>query len=330
MNVIFCEECGGRNSVTPEQMAQCDKHPPVCTICGNVMAPETIISYDGAAAGSPRAVDTSQYHLLVIDDDAFYLEMARTVLGRDYQITTAGSGEEGIRLASEQKPDLVLLDVEMPGMDGYETCLKFKNDTKLRHIPVLFVSASSGNENEYRGLELGAVDYIHKPLQLDVLNARIGLQLRLKQLLEKEKAQQKKIRESLQQFTLLAEQEQETITQERNNLRAILNSMSEMVTMENVEKKILWANQSTLNFLNLTPSEVLGRYCYEVFSGGDKVCLQCPFENGSGQDVGKPVTISRQAEDAPPLEQIHIPLYNDEGELTGAAHVVKEKTAWLI
>jgi len=331
MNVIFCEECGGRNTVTADEMVRCREKPPVCSICGNVMSPETIISYDRDGTDlSTQAVDTSRYHLLVIDDDRFYLDVARTILGKEYRISTASSGEEGLRLALEVRPDLILLDVSMEGMDGYETCRKLKKNPELRHIPVLFISAMSEGENEFRGLEVGAVDYIRKPLQLDVLNARIGLQIRLKQLLDKEKEQQEKLKQSLHQFSLHAEQEQEKLARERNNLQTIVHCMKEMVSIQDTEHRIVWANQAALRTFGLSASEVCGKHCYRLFAGRTEVCAQCPLENNEGADVGKPVKIEREDTQAPPFEQVHVPLYDDDGTYTGVAHIVKEVTAWLV
>lgn len=329
MKIIFCEECGGRNSVTPEQIEESADKPPVCQFCGNLMSSETIVSYNGVG-DSAEAVDTSQYSILVIDDDTFYLEMAKSILGKDYTISVATSGEEGIAMALDQLPDLILLDVQMPGMDGYDTCMQLKKNRTLRHIPILFVSARSEGEDEYKGLALGAVDYICKPLQLDVLNARINLQFRLKLLLDQEKEKQEDLQKSLLDCTLRSEEEQEQLVQEKNNFQAIVNTMQEMVTIEDTRKRIVWVNQSTLKGLDKTLSELLGRHCYEVYAGSTSVCPECPVADGDRLTSNRPVVIQRKEGEGPPLDMTHLPLFNEDGDLTGIAHIVKERTAWLV
>ncbi len=329
MKIVFCEECGGRNSVTPEQIKNSEATPPVCRFCGNVMSSETIISYEGVAATS-GAIDTTKYHILVIDDDTFYLEMAKTVLGRDYKISIASSGEEGLALALSRQPDLILLDVQMPRVDGYETCRELKRNSKTRGIPVFFVSAKTEGDDEYKGLSLGAVDYICKPLQLDVLNARINLQLRLQVLLAQEKEKQADLKKTLLEFTLRAEKEQEQLVQEKNDFQAVVNRMGEMVTLGDKQMRITWANQAVLDTLKTSLANIVGRHCYEVFANNTTLCPQCPLGADGTADFSQIVTCQRQGEEGPPLEQVHIPLLNDEGFPTGIAHVVKEKTAWLV
>ncbi len=183
MNIIFCGTCNGKNLVSSERMANYHEDPVACRFCGNIVSGETVFD----SSGSPirrNVLDSSAFHLLVIDDDKFYLELSRSILGRDYTVSVASSGAEGLDVAETIQPDLILLDADMPDMDGYETCIRFKNTPSLWHIPIFFVTAKSEGENVFKGFQLGAADYICKPLQLNVLHARIDLQIRVKQLLE--------------------------------------------------------------------------------------------------------------------------------------------------
>jgi len=103
------------------------------------------------------------------------------LLKDEYQVRVANSGKVALRLAgSEHPPDLILLDVVMPDMDGYEVCLRLKADPRTRNIPIMFLTARSNVEDEQHGLELGAADYIAKPISPPILNARVRGQLRLK------------------------------------------------------------------------------------------------------------------------------------------------------
>jgi diguanylate cyclase (GGDEF)-like protein len=127
--------------------------------------------------------------ILIVDDTPSNIQLLAIPLMATYHILVATNGEDALKLLQdEQKPDLILLDIMMPGMDGYEVCRRIKNDSGLSHIPVIFVTASTGLEEQKRGFDLGAVDYIAKPFMMPIIFARIKVHIRLKQksdLLEK-------------------------------------------------------------------------------------------------------------------------------------------------
>lgn len=118
--------------------------------------------------------------ILVIDDEKQYLDVLVEILRHDYRIIVAKSGEQGLaRLRSDDPPHLILLDVLMPGIDGYETCRRIKSDPLGRDIPVIFLTARDDVEGETYGLGLGAVDYIAKPISPPTVKARIRTHLAL-------------------------------------------------------------------------------------------------------------------------------------------------------
>lgn len=119
--------------------------------------------------------------LLVVDDQPMNIQIMHKVFAQDCQILMATSGEQALRIGAEQQPDLVLLDIEMPGMNGIETCRQLKSSELTREIPVIFVTASTSPEQETEGLEVGAVDFIAKPVNPPVLRARVRTHLLLKQ-----------------------------------------------------------------------------------------------------------------------------------------------------
>ena len=124
------------------------------------------------------------YHkmtVLIVDDATENLMLMRDLLKDHYQIKVAKDGETALKIAqSEAKPDIILLDIMMPYMDGYEVCLKLKEDEKTSSIPVIFLTAKSDPESESYGLEIGAVDYITKPISPPIVLARIKSQLQIK------------------------------------------------------------------------------------------------------------------------------------------------------
>jgi diguanylate cyclase (GGDEF)-like protein len=118
--------------------------------------------------------------LLVVDDEPINLHAMYGIFAEDHQLMMANNGERALALCASLQPDLVLLDMVMPGMDGEEVCRRLKADDATRHIPVIFVTARSGEEAEARGLDLGAVDFITKPVNPHVVRARVRTQLTLK------------------------------------------------------------------------------------------------------------------------------------------------------
>jgi signal transduction histidine kinase/CheY-like chemotaxis protein len=118
--------------------------------------------------------------LLVVDDTPLNVHELYRVFEADHQVLMATSGENALALCASQPPDLVLLDVVMPGMDGHEVCRRLKADVATRDIPVIFVTAQDEDAAEVRGLTLGAVDFISKPINPIIVRARVKTHLMLK------------------------------------------------------------------------------------------------------------------------------------------------------
>ncbi len=124
---------------------------------------------------------TNRATVLVVDDTPDNLSLMSNLLKDDYKVKVANSGEKALKIAaSEQPPDLILLDIMMPGMDGYEVCRQLKRDPKTMNIPIIFLTAKAEMEDEKKGLELGAVDYITKPISPPIVMARVRNHLALK------------------------------------------------------------------------------------------------------------------------------------------------------
>lgn len=117
--------------------------------------------------------------ILLVDDSPSVLAIMSGVLAR-YQLSTATSGEQAIALAHGEPPDLILLDVRMPGMDGYETCRQLKQMAGIADIPIIFVTGLSDTEDEAQGFAMGAVDFISKPIRPAIVRARVQVHLELK------------------------------------------------------------------------------------------------------------------------------------------------------
>lgn len=118
--------------------------------------------------------------IMVVDDTPDNLALMSVLLRDHYNVRVANSGERALKLAESNPPDLILLDVMMPGMNGYEVCQRLKAAVATRDIPVIFLTAKAEMEDEKKGLELGAVDYITKPISPPIVMARVKTHLALK------------------------------------------------------------------------------------------------------------------------------------------------------
>ena len=117
--------------------------------------------------------------ILIVEDEEDILALVHYNLSREgYQVVTATSGEEGVDIAQKTQPDLVLLDLMLPGMNGLEVCQALKNDAALREIPVIMLTAKGEESDIVAGLEIGASDYVTKPFSTKVLVARVAAVLR--------------------------------------------------------------------------------------------------------------------------------------------------------
>lgn len=159
--------------------------------------------------------------ILTIDDTVANIQILHEIFHEEYQVFFATSGGAGIEVAQRELPDIILLDVMMPGMDGYETCMKLKSNPVTSSIPVIFVTAMGDEEDEAKGLEAGAIDYITKPISPPIVKARVKNHLELKQgrdMLEKIGKELAAKNETLEKERVLAHRLLEKILPERIDL----------------------------------------------------------------------------------------------------------------
>ncbi|WP_410218859.1 diguanylate cyclase domain-containing protein [Paracoccus sp. (in: a-proteobacteria)] len=132
---------------------------------------------------------TNKPVVLIVDDEATNIEIICAALEDEYEICFSLSAEQAVGLARAARPDLILLDVVMPEMDGYVLCRRFREDPDLADVPVIFTTAPGAPEAESHGLSLGAVDYMTKPFSLVALRQRVGNHIQLKHLRDQRAAQ---------------------------------------------------------------------------------------------------------------------------------------------
>lgn len=155
-----------------------------------------------------------RYKILVVDDDTDVVYVLHSLLQKQYHVFSSNSGEDALRVVKEEHPDLILLDVWMPGMDGYEVCQRLKADPITQGIPVIFITSSRDDRDEAHGFELGAVDYLNKPVSLPTLLARVQIHLSLAN-------QSHLLEDQVRERTAALEDAQEALRETMGNLLTI-------------------------------------------------------------------------------------------------------------
>jgi len=122
-----------------------------------------------------------RFRILAVDDEPINLQLITGHLKSDYEILTALSGYDAIDLLDKHEIDLILLDVMMPGMNGFEVCSVIKKDERLADIPVIFITAMDSQDAQLQGLELGGIDYLAKPINFPLLKMRVRNHITLKE-----------------------------------------------------------------------------------------------------------------------------------------------------
>lgn len=198
---------------------------------------------------SPAAASTvisaaRQHAVLLVDDEAGSLGALRTtMLEQGYQTFLAISGERAIDLAQRVKPDLIVLDVVMKGIDGIETCRRLKADAATARIPIILISTRTGTDDVIAGFDAGAADYIGKPLRLPEVSARVRSQLR-----------QRSQADSQQQQT--------------ERMRMIVNGMDEGLMIIEASGRIQFSNPACERYLGYDRNELAGAELGQLLSPG--------------------------------------------------------------
>ena len=171
-------------------------------------------------------MQSSRKTIFLVDDDIVNLTLGNEVLAAHYNVFTVNSGERLLKLLEKRIPDLILLDIEMPDMNGYDTIVKLKNKVETKHIPVIFLTAKSEGNFELKGLSLGAVDYIIKPFSTPLLLKRIEMHL----LVESQKKELEGQKQELIRFNNNLQEMVEVKTRTVVELQdAMMNTFAELI-----------------------------------------------------------------------------------------------------
>ncbi len=203
---------------------------------------KTIVSWIDSQPLQTELMPSDIPKILIVDDEAANIDILARILESDYELYAAKSGEEAlVRLDRGLLPDLMLLDVRMPGMNGYALCNHLNNHHRAKDVPVIFVTAVEDSENETLGLEMGAVDYIKRPFNPDIVRARVKTHLELG----------RERRES------------------ENRYRTIFENMADGIVIYDLENRFIAANKSFYRNTGYSPEDLREMTPADIHSESD-------------------------------------------------------------
>ncbi len=221
-------------------------------------------------------VQYSSRPILIVDDTPEDIKVIGTILRqKGFRITFANSGGKALEIIKQNPPDLILLDIKMPDMDGFEVCRRLKANETTQDIPIIFLSVGTETDNKLKGLELGAVDYITKPFEPVEVAIRVEKQLTIRNLqrqLEEKNAQlEQEIVEHKQTEKVLRESEEKYRSLFDNSLNGF--ALHQIVTNDEgqpIDYIFLEANRAFEELTGLRAGDILGKRVTEILSGIEK------------------------------------------------------------
>lgn len=267
--------------------------------------------------------------ILLVDDSPVNLAVIVESLEREgAEILVAQDGEEALQRAEMTRPDIILLDVMMPGIDGFEVCRRLKAQAATRDIPVIFMTSLSAVKDKVAGFEAGGVDYLTKPLQLDEVKARVNAHLKLRvlqrQLEEKNASLEREIAERRRMEAL--------IERERATLRAYFDALPDLAWMKDAGGRYLACNPVFESFFGAPEAEIVGRTDYDYVDA--KLADFFRRKDREAVIAGRPcvneewVTFAGDGRRAL-LETVKAPVYGADGKVIGVigvAHDITERS----
>jgi|GEM_PF-3799685 len=167
---------------------------------------------------------TTQSHILIVDDEPFNIGVLVGLFEDDYEITVAVDGFRAIELAHSTFPDLILLDVMMPGINGYEVCARLKQEPDTKDIPVIFVTGLGEEQSETKGLDVGAVDYVIKPINPGIVRRRVANHIELKKARDRLAALAITLERKNEELLLLRKNDMDDLAVSNNIMSHIMRS----------------------------------------------------------------------------------------------------------
>ncbi len=265
--------------------------------------------------------------ILVIDDKEDNLVSISALLRSnipDVEVITALSGIEGFEKARDESPDIILLDIKMPQMDGFEVCGKLKADETIRHIPIAMLTAVHlDSESLIRALELGADAYFTKPIDGVELSAQVKALLRIKTAEDALRQEKNSFEERFNEST-------KSLQKREKYYRSLLDSISEDIMVIDRNYIVTDVNNTYIKASGLRSNEIIGRYCYEISHGYDKPChlhgevckLMEVFKTGKSANARHTNLI--EGGSTKEVDVLFSPLFDDKGRVTHVIDAIRD------
>lgn len=246
--------------------------------------------------------------ILIVDDEKTNIDILRNIL-KNYNKIAALDGNQALRVArSDLPPDLILLDIMMPGLDGYEVCRQLKADAHTKNIPVIFITAKVAIEDEIKGFSMGAVDYITKPISPPVVLARVETHLALRSAYRS------------------LEQQHETLMAGERYIRSLIDHALEMIVSLDTQFNIVEFNAAAENAFGYTAAEVKNRPFRDLVGEDIKFDLAEGLLVSKGLFTGEMAMVRKNGETLPVFLKFNR-LVDGEGQPTGAIGNMRDMTA---
>jgi len=262
--------------------------------------------------------------ILVVDDNISDLKFLSGILKQaGHTVRPASDTELALHSIRARLPDLILMDINMPNLDGYEVCRRLKNSEDTRDIPVIFVSARASSLDKVKAFGVGGVDYIVKPFEVEEVMARVAMHLALWN-------SQKKIEErnlQLQQEISERKQAEQALWESESFLKDVFNAIGDGISVLDRNLKIIRVN-SWMEKMYSQEAKIVGRKCYEVYQTRDAPCPWCPclktMETGKVHHAIVPYPSEKDPTGW--IDLSSFPLKNAEGDVVGVIEYLKDIT----
>lgn len=199
--------------------------------------------------------------ILIVDDTPDSLALlSRILTSRGYHVRAIDNGAQAIQSAQTTPPDLILLDISMPVMDGFETCARLKQDERTREIPVIFISASDSSEEKLKAFHAGGVDYVLKPLEMEEVEARVETHLAILQMRLELQALNRELTARVEELT----RSQELLREREAKLSAFVNALPNLSFVYDEEGRYLEILATETHLLTARAEELKGRLIKDV------------------------------------------------------------------
>ncbi len=216
---------------------------------------------------APKNESKQDFKILIIDDNPNNLRMISDVLeDSEYSVFVAEDGESGLERAAYATPDIILLDVLMPGIDGFETCRKLKSLKETREIPVIFMTALSEAEHKVKAFKAGAVDYITKPFQKEEVLARLTVHLRIRELTTNLNKAKTSLELRVAERTAQLAKANQDLAASRNYLNKIINAAPDPIFVKDRQHRWVLINDAFCSMTGLQRQELINKSDYDFFS----------------------------------------------------------------